>query len=171
MSAKAGEIMELPKRKINRIPSYDYSQPNAYFITVCTMGRRKILWNNVGALIERPQDVPYSHYGSVVQQAVMDIPKHYPMVSVDNYVVMPNHVHILLQIHADADGRSMIAPTVATVVRQMKSAVTKKVGCAIWQKGFYDHVIRGEEDYQGVWNYIDGNPSKWREDELYRDKN
>ena len=60
----------------------------------------------------------------------------------------------------------MIAPTVSTVVRLMKGAVTKEAGYPIWQKGFYDHIIRNDRDYQDIWNYIDRNPSKWAEDQL-----
>ena len=96
-----------------------------------------------------------------------EIPGRYPAITVDRYVIMPNHVHLLLQIHTDPDGRSMIAPTISVIMQQFKGIVTKKVGIPIWQKGFYDHVIRSEQDYLDVWNYIEGNPSKWTEDALY----
>ena len=86
----------LPRRKPNRLKNYDYSRPNAYFITFCTDGRRNLLWNDVGASIARPQDVPLSSYGRIVDQTINDIPKHYPMITVDQYTVMPNHVHLLL---------------------------------------------------------------------------
>jgi hypothetical protein len=59
------------------------------------------------------------------------------------------------------------APTISTVVRLMKGAVSKQAGWSVWQKGFYDHVIRGEQDYLDVWNYIDGNPGRWTEDRLF----
>lgn len=61
----------------------------------------------------------------------------------------------------------MAAPTISTVVNQMKGIVSKKAGFSVWQKGFYDHVIRGERDYAAAWNYIEGNPVKWTEDKLY----
>ncbi len=79
---------------------------------------------------------------------------------------MPNHIHLLLQIHSDDDGRSMIAPTISSVLRQVKGKASKQAGCVIWQKSFYDHIIRGDKDYLDIWNYIDGNPSKWAEDVL-----
>ena len=91
----------------------------------------------------------------------------YPAVSLDHYVIMPNHIHLLLQICTDDDGRSMIAPTISNVVRHMKGCVSKQVGRSVWQKGFYDHIIRNDADYEGVWNYIEGNPSKWHEDDLH----
>ena len=155
-----------PKRKPNRLQSFEYNTLGAYFLTICTENRRNLFWTDVGAIIDRPEKVPLTPLGSIVQQSILDIPGHYPAVSVDRFVIMPNHVHLLLQIHTDCNGRSMIAPTVSTVVRLMKSAVSKKAGVSVWQKGFYDHVIRNEKDYQEIWNYIAGNPGKWAEDTL-----
>ena len=158
--------MELPKRKQNRLAGYDYSAPSAYFITVCTNNKRNLFWKNVGAVIGRPENIPLSNLGLVVKQAILDIPKHYAAVKVDHWVVMPNHIHLLLQIHTDEDGRPMTAPTIQWVVNQMKGIVSKRAGFSVWQKGFYDHVIRSEQDYLDIWNYIERNPEKWEEDKL-----
>ena len=159
--------MELPKRKRNRLSEYDYTTPNAYFITVCTQNRRNLFWKNVGAITDRPCNVPLTNLGKIVQQSIEDIPRYYPAVSVDHFVIMPNHIHLLLQIQTDADGRSLIAPTISTVVRLMKGAASKQAGFSVWQKGFYDHVVRSQRDYLDIWNYIEGNPGKWEEDVLY----
>lgn len=159
--------MELPTRKQNRLTQYDYRTPNAYFITICTNNRRNLFWKDVGAIIDRPENVPLTSLGMVAQQSIRDISSHYPAITVDHSVIMPNHIHLLLQIHTDENGRSMIAPTISTVVRLMKGMVSKQAGFAVWQKGFYDHVIRNENDYQDIWNYIEGNPSKWTEDKLF----
>ena len=159
--------MELPKRKQNRLTQYDYSTPNAYFITVCTNNRKNLFWQDVGAINDRPESVPLTNLGMITRRSIVEIPKHYPMISVEHFVIMPNHIHLLLQINTDANGRSMIAPTISTVVRLMKGAVSKQAGFSVWQKGFYDHVIRSEQDYLDIWNYIEGNPSKWTEDKLY----
>lgn len=159
--------MELPARKQNRLKKYDYSAPNAYFITICTGKRKNLFWMDVGAVIDRPKNVPLTNLGIITQRSIEDIPKHYPAISVDHYVIMPNHIHLLLQINTDVNGRSMIAPTISTVVRLMKGTVSKQAGFSVWQKGFYDHVIRNGNDYQDIWNYIEGNPSKWAEDKLY----
>ena len=118
-------------------------------------------------IIDRPNNVPLMNLGVIVQQSIEDIPKYYSAVSVDHFVIMPNHIHLLLQTNTDADGRSMIAPTISTVVRLMKGTVSKQAGLSVRQKGFYDHVIRNDNDYREIWNYIDGNPSKWVEDKLY----
>ena len=159
--------MELPKRKPNRLTEYEYSQPGAYFITICTHNKQKLFWENVGASIARPEKPQLSFYGNVVQEAILNIPKIYPTISVDNYVVMPNHIHLLLQIHIDDRGRAMLAPTISKVVQQMKGYITKQLGVSVWQKLFHDHVVRGEKDYLEIWNYIEGNPSKWEEDCFY----
>ena len=159
--------MDLPKRKQNRLPAYDYSDANAYFVTVCTEGRKNLFWTNVGATNGRPQDISLSEQGRIVDEHIRQIPNHYPAVSVDCYVIMPNHIHLLLQIHSTADGRPMVAPTISTVINQMKGVISKNIGFPVWQKGFYDHVIRGEADYQETWQYIVGNPGKWADDKLY----
>ena len=156
--------MDLPNRKPNRLPGFDYSSPGAYFITICVRDHKCIFWRAVGASIARPQKPPLSKYGLIVDAAIHNIPVHYPAVSVDHYVVMPNHIHLLLQINTDANGRPMVAPTISTIVQQLKGAVTKQTGTTVWQKLFHDHVIRGEKDYRKIWEYIDNNPARWKED-------
>ena len=161
------ECMRLPKRKPNRLPNFDYSTPGAYFITICTKDKECILGQIVGASIARPPYIELSYCGQIVEQTIRDIPRYYPTISVDHYVVMPNHIHLLLQINTDMDGRPMVAPTISTVVQQLKGAVTKQIGHSIWQKLFHDHVIRGEQDYLKIWEYIENNPARWEEDCFY----
>ena len=159
--------MELPKRKQNRLAEYDYSTPNAYFITVCTENRRNLFWKDAREIADCPENVPLTSLGMIVRQCIHDIPGHYPTITVDHAVIMPNHIHLLLQINTDIDGRPMAAPTISTVINQTKGVIPKKAGFSVWQKGFYDHVIRNDNDYRDIWNYIEGNPSKWAEDTLY----
>ena len=156
----------MPSRKQNRLAEYDYSSPNAYFLTICTNDRKNLFWRDVGAISDRPEDVPLTSLGELVRQCIENIPGHYPSVTVDHFVIMPNHIHLLLQIHASPDGRSMSAPTISRVLRLMKYTVSKQVGFPVWQKGFYDHVIRNADDYRDIWNYIEQNPAKWAEDSL-----
>ena len=163
--------MDLPNRTPNRLPDFDYSTPGAYFITICTQNRKCILWRDVGASIARPKTALLSKYGAIIDASIRAIPLHYPAVSVDHYVIMPNHIHLLLQINTDANGRPMVAPTISTVIQQLKGVVTKKIGKPIWQKLYHDHVIRGEADYLKIWEYIDNNPTKWEEDCFYESPN
>ena len=159
--------MKLPMRKQNRLTEYDYSTPNAYFITICTLNRKNLFWINSQKTIVCPEDIPLTKLGMYVEQVICDIPRYYPAITVDHAVIMPNHIHLLLQIHTDVNGRPMAAPTISTVINQIKGVISKKAGFSVWQKGFYDHVIRGRHDYLDVWNYIDGNPGKWTEYTLY----
>ena len=147
---------ELPKRKQIRIKDYDYSMPGSYFITICVADRKPILWN-VGAAICRPN---LSKIGAVVEMAILQIPEHYSMISVDKYCVMPDHIHMILSINTDEDGRQVAAPTVSTVVGHMKRWVSMQIGYSIWQKSFIDRVIRNEKGYRAVWEYIENNPIK-----------
>lgn len=158
---------KLPKRKESRLKGFDYSTPGAYFITICTSNRCNYFWENVGATIGRPQDVILSPYGKIVDDAIKRIPLIYPALELDHYVIMPDHIHLLLMICADEYGRPMVAPTMSRVVQQLKGYITKRIGRTIWQKLFFDHVIRNRKDYEEHVKYIYENPMRWRLDEEY----
>ena len=168
----------LPKRKINRLTEYDYTQNGAYFITICSHGRRQILWESstftnaedVGASIARPQHPPaLSEAGKVVEKCILEIPSRYPHISVEKYAVMPNHVHLLLLVQSGQGGRPMVAPTISTVIQQFKGVVSKRLSRPIWQKSFHDHVVRTEHGYAQIWQYIDTNPQNWHKDCFYEE--
>ena len=169
---------ELPKRKANRLPTYDYAQSGAYFITICTRERQQILWadNNletvedVGAHSVRPQRSPHlSQAGKVVEDAILQIHAHYPAVQLEKYAIMPNHVHLLLMIQREQGGRTLCAPTLSLVIKQMKENVTKHLGHSVWQKSFHDHVIRTQYGFEMIWQYIDTNPQNWHKDCFYKE--
>lgn len=109
--------------------------------------------------------------GHAVQREIDKFPDIYHgAVTVDNCVIMPNHVHVLLSIHREIlGGRRNAAPTIPSIVNQFKGSVTKAIGSPCWQKSFHDHVIRNEDDYRRIWEYIDANPGKWAEDRYYID--
>ena len=104
--------MALPRRKPNRLPNYDYSQAGYYFITLCTKDKQPLFWQpSVGAdIICPPQGIQLSSIGRVVDEAIRAIPAHYPNVALDKFVVMPNHIHLILAL-AEPDGRMISAPT------------------------------------------------------------
>ena len=147
-----------PNRKSIRIEDYDYSTPGAYFITICTVNREKIFWDSVGADIIRPQNIPLSTAGKIVEQGISQIAEHYDNVFVDKFCIMPDHIHLILRIESDVGGRIISAPTVSTVVGSMKRWVSRQIGRPIWQKSFYDHGIRNQQDYDEIWQYIENNP-------------
>ena len=154
-------MSDLPKRKDIRIKEYDYAASGVYFVTICTKNRAQILWETVGADIIRPQDVSLSVVGKIVEQGVLQISNHYDHIAVDKFCIMPNHVHLILVIENHEDGRMISAPTVSTVVGSMKRWVSKQIGRSIWQKSFYEHGIRNQQDYDEIWRYIENNPLKY----------
>ena len=151
----------LPVRKRSRLESFDYASGGAYFITLCVKNGLKRLGSvNVGATCGRPPEVVLSDLGCVVNREISHLDSVYSSLRVDHYVIMPNHIHMILFITPDS-GRTQFAPTVSRAIKQFKGAVTKQVGEAIWQKGFHDHIIRDDHDYLMHLQYIDENPEKW----------
>ena len=150
--------MELPKRKMIRIPNYDYSQCGVFFLTVCISERAPILWDKQ---VFDGSELPLSEAGRTVKECIEEIPFRYEAVSVEKYCIMPDHIHLLISIDTDAGGRPMVAPTVSRVMQQFKGAVSKKIGHPIWQKSFYDHIIRNDVDFLSCWQYIENNPLKY----------
>lgn len=161
---------ELPKRKKNRLTGYDYSECGAYFLTICVQNHEPILWkatNNVGANIVRPPIL--SDIGSIVDVKIKEISTIYPLATVDKYVIMPNHIHLIIVLRTlDENGRPMVAPTISRIIQQFKGAVTKQIGWSIWQKSFHDHIIRNEDEYFKIWDYIEYNPLNWQLDRYYK---
>ncbi|HOP09889.1 MAG TPA: transposase [Oscillospiraceae bacterium] len=165
---------DFPQRQPIRLTNFDYGSNGAYFITICVNHRKELLGKiDVGAILNRPYDVPsqidLSKYGAIVELAIKKIPD-YSDTLVDKYVIMPNHIHILLSVNNDSEnGRLRIAPTVniSVTIQQFKRRISKQIGFSLWQKSFYDHIIRDEEDYQIHLKYIEENPAKWAEDEYY----
>ena len=154
-------MSQLPTRKSARLRQYDYSTPGAYFITICTANREKIFWETRRGDLWSPANVPLSDCGKIVDAEFQKMNSVYSAVHVDKYCIMPDHVHMILRIDTDADGRPQVAPTISRVIQQFKGSVTKQVGQPIWQKSFYEHSIRNPWDYDEIWAYIENNPLKY----------
>ena len=95
--------------------------------------------------------------GEIVDRAIRNIPNIYEGVTVEKYVVMPDHIHMILVI---GEGRIISAPTVSTIIGGMKRWASRQCGRPLWQKSFYDHIIRDSNDFLTRWNYIDTNPAR-----------
>ena len=167
--------MDLPKRKRNRLENWDYSSTGAYFITICTFQRETILGRVVGAIHESPASgIELTRIGKIVRDTVETLPQKFPEIRLEKYVVMPNHVHLLLLIdrdpraHRDAplqSGRSLISQTIGFFkMNASKKAHAIEPGLKLWQRSFHDHIVRNNEDFRRIWEYIDTNPIKWHED-------
>ena len=152
-------------RKPNRLAGFDYASCGVYFITVCTAGKCCILSEILPTFdMAEPCEIRLTAIGREVEKAINAIGEHYESVTVDRFVIMPNHIHLLLRIAAPENGRNV---SVHSVIGSLKRAVTRSVSRPIWQKGFYDHVIRNPRDHAEHWKYIDANPMRWIEDEYY----
>ena len=168
---------ELPERKHPRLDHYDYSSPGAYFVTICTQNRRCVLSRIVGRRLAPAETdgIEYTAFGKIAEEQLLLLLKdRYPCLSVDRYVIMPNHIHIILVLDGDAAGASP-RPTIMDAICAYKSLTTrecKKVGMAekLFQTSFYEHVIHSREDYDEIVKYIHENPMRWDCDELYTEE-
>ena len=152
--------MEFKNRKSPRISGYDYATPNYYFITICTHNK-KCIFGKIGHL---------NSFGRIAEKFLIQIPEIYPAITIDKYVVMPNHVHAIMIVSAETPGKER--KDLTRVVGQYKMVVTKQIrkisGCEhVWQRSFHDHVITNEAGYKKIWEYIHNNPAKWEDDCFY----
>ena len=157
--------MDFFSRKATRLPGYDYSTPGYYFVTVCTYEKKCILGKIVGEGLCALPSVVLSDIGKEVDRSIEYMRAKQPGVAVDQYIIMPNHIHLLLQISEGEGGRG--GPPLQRVIGQFKSYTTHIYGKRLWQRSFHDHVIRGEKDYREIWQYITCNAAKWKEDRFY----
>ena len=155
---------ELPKRKRNRIKDFDYSTSGGYFITICTRENKCVLCRITGNEPENLK-ITYSKIGKIVDKYLNMINSSYQNVKLDKYVIMPNHVHMVLILSDGTPGSS--SPTVSDIISAFKRFVNKDCGYSVWQRSFYDHIIREKIDYDEICKYIENNPLKWQYDKLY----
>lgn len=165
--------MERPKRKNIRLPGYDYSGAGGYFVTICTHQHRCILSRiREGSQFES-NSVLLTDIGRITE-AVLQQMAVYQTVSVDAYVIMPNHIHMILLVREKMTEKNI---TVGRFVGAFKSLVTKywrevcnRQGTTmgkLWQRNYYEHILRNEADYLEKYKYIAENPDKWTTDDLH----
>ena len=181
----------LPHRKTLRLPDFDYSQPGAYFVTIVTRDRKTLF----GKIVDG--NVVLNNVGSMVEEVIKQIPEHYPGINVEVSVIMPNHVHILFnffdvlacpcvfQSDEIENGQPRgVDPTrkqlsLPEIVHRIKSLTTHRYMTGVrdmgwsrfesrlWQRSYYEHVIRNERDYKAIYEYIITNPMNWEKDEEF----
>jgi putative transposase len=185
------------RRRSVRLRGFDYSQRGFFFVTICTHNKSSTL----GKIVNFESRL--SRLGKMVEDCWREIPKHFPNVHLDEWVIMPNHLHGIIVIRFPADkilvneGTACRAPTsirqstsrepsfeefgkpvkgsLPTIVRSFKGAASKKVReeCGekflpLWQRGYFEHVIRNEDSFNRIRNYIWENPIHWESDEYHR---
>ena len=170
--------MNLPERKPTRLKGYDYGTPGAYFITICT-NRKLHLFGEINN-----EKMCLSDLGKIVNKEIMNIEPRYENIRIDKYVIMPNHIHmiiVILEAKVINCGTDKSVPykkyDIPNVVGKFKAGVTRiarnefmhSVKTPIWQSSCHDHIIRGEKDYRKIWEYIDTNVIRWEKDCFHND--
>ncbi|HUW58263.1 MAG TPA: transposase [Planctomycetota bacterium] len=176
-------------RRSVRLKGFDYAQAGGYFVTVCADKRRPVFGRiSEGKLVLNAR-------GQIVRACWQEIPRHFPQTELDAFVVMPNHVHGVIVIHEQTDGRlsgdvgaqhavplqsekassarafgELPARSLPAIMRSFKSAVTRRIRerggrrMRVWQRGYYEHVIRNNDDLNDIRRYIVDNPARWATD-------
>ena len=188
----------LPKRKSIRLKDFNYNSRGAYFITICTNQRRKILSRIVGGdvldapfrdvldapfrdvldapsvkgdVLDAPPHIELLPHGKIADKYINQLNDFYNDIKIDKYVIMPNHIHLIIFVLDNGASRTS-PPTkqhssVSRFVSTFKRFCNRECGYNIWQRYYNDHVIRNQKDYENHLKYIYENPIRWHYDELY----
>ncbi|WP_409967861.1 transposase [Bengtsoniella intestinalis] len=161
--------MNYPKRKSNRLNGYDYGQNGAYFVTICTQNRVCLFKEIVGEGFHALPHVELSAIGVEIEKSIIHTHEQYRCI--DKYVIMPNHIHIIIAFQ-ETDRHGSLS--LQDIISRLKSFTTLKYNemhnqknLKLWQRSYHDHIIRNEAEYLKIWNYIDTNPFKWADDCYY----
>ena len=159
-------MQELLIRKNTRLKGYDYSQPGAYFVTICTKNMKHLFGTINNGIMH------LSGCGQIANDELQKISSYYEHVLVDKYIVMPNHVHMIVEINSTERINPFPTVDIPNIIGKYKAGVSRIVGSAfmrsdIWQKSYHDHIIRTEKYYNHIAQYITENPMRWQEDCFY----
>ena len=158
----------MANRKHNRLDGYDYGQKGAYFVTLCTQNRTHLfqMESSVGnGLCAVPKTIP----NQIIHKWIRETENKFPNIAIDKYVVISDHLHFIITIKERHIGRSLpdvmhFFKTMTTndYIRGVKDGVISPFRGKLWQKSYYDHIIRNQQDYNEIWECIENNPAKWR---------
>jgi len=158
---------EIHHRRSIRLKDYDYSQEGAYFITICTKNRECIF----GRIVDGKMQL--NKFGEIVRYTWFDLPNHNTNVELDQFIIMPNHIHGIIIITVGAGSEP--APTqkhgLFEIIRQFKTFSAKRINeirntpnLPVWQRNYYEHIIRTEDELHRIREYIINNPLQWQYD-------
>ena len=174
------------EHKSHRLQNYNYSSNGSYFITICTKNKECLLGDIVVAVdahgnrqTDNVNDLIYqkstnaklllSEYGKITEKYIKSSNTAYDYLSVDNYVIMPNHIHLIISVQSDkllCKAKSC-HDVIPMYVSSLKTLITKQIGFSLFQRDYHDHIIRDEKEYEKIWDYIDTNVSNWVADGFY----
>ncbi len=176
MSNKPSSIVGIHQRRSIRLPKYDYSQSGAYFVTICTQNRKCFFGQILNNEMQLNDD------GMFVSKCWHEIPRHFPHATLDEFVIMPNHIHGIIILENKTVGANNHSPlhnwpkgtskTIGSMIRGFKIGATKGLRekypeMNLWQRNYYEHVIRNENDLNQTRQYVINNPLNWRTDDNY----
>ncbi|STO92353.1 Transposase and inactivated derivatives [Haemophilus pittmaniae] len=151
------------RQKHLRLPCYDYSQYGCYFVTICTKHRQLAF----GEIID--SEMKLNVMGNIAEEILLNLTEDYPNSLITDYVIMPNHLHFIWFNQDDA--------LLSNVVKKLKGNIAKRyhdimkfpnqVYIPLWQRSFYEHIIRDDKDYERIAEYIQNNPLQWQLDRFY----
>lgn len=141
----------LPIRKNMRLKYYDYTEQGMYFITICIKNRLELLGK-----INEENKIQLTEEGKIVKKYLIKINNIFSKVIIDEYVIMPNHIHFIIVIKKQTD------IDISRIIKQYKMYVSKKIGYSIWQKSYYDHIIRNDKEFYAIKQYIQNNIANWK---------
>ncbi|MBR6504607.1 MAG: transposase [Clostridia bacterium] len=147
------------KRKSIRLKGYDYSQEGYYFITICTQGRQKIF----GKIIK--DEMVLSRYGLEAQKILVNLQRRLGQkISINSYIIMPNHIHLILILKKN--NIINLKDFITTYKSVVSKKINKKESIKLWQRNYYEHIIRNEKELYAITEYIENNPKNWDKDSL-----
>ncbi|GHV14047.1 hypothetical protein FACS1894169_02230 [Bacteroidia bacterium] len=164
---------DLPNRRSIRLHGYDYSQEGLYFVTICVQGKACLFGE-----IENDEMV-LNEAGTIINDEWQYLKTKYPHIELHEYIIMPNHFHGIIEIvgagfarpHNEQAirGQANPAPTVGNIIGYFKYQTIKKINLSIklWQRNYYEHIIRNEQTYGKIVEYILNNPYNWEKDNYY----
>jgi len=163
-----------------RLRGFDYSLEGTYFVTMCTEDR-ECLFGEVTkyrAIRESPLQIELSEMGKMVETILKSLPQRFTNIELDSYVIMPNHIHLLFQIvgaiHESPAPENIQVPRslLSKIIGYFKMNTSKEIhttnpNVQIWQRNYYEHIVRDERDLNRIQEYIQNNPINWEQDELF----
>ena len=155
--------MNLPKRKPNRLENYDYGEIGCYFVTLCTQKRQRLFEiDTVG------NDLCVVPQNQIIRKWIKETQNKFPNIKFDKYVIMPDHLHFIVNITERHTGRSLqdamkFFKTMTTneYIKGVRNGLLPPFKNKLWQKSYYDHIIRNQQDFNEIWEYIENNLKKW----------
>ncbi len=161
---------KLPKRKNIRISKYNYSKSGFYFLTICVYNREKLLSQIIYDENKNEASVELSSIGKISEKYIKSINQIYKNINICDYVIMPNHIHMICEIIQNNGSSGTPTPTNHTIpfiVSTFKRLTNKEIGNKIWQRNYYEHIIRNEKEYLEILEYIYNNPLRWNKDKYF----